>query len=349
MIWLTSILWVNYTWFNHLLKWRWIVLQRLGFILLNYFVRIQIWYLIIWFELSLIPIFLLLLGYGNQSSRIPATFYFFLYTLFFSLPFLVVLLALNRNFVLLVSNFYLRTLTFWIFMLAFLVKLPVFGLHFWLPKVHVESPTLGRIILAAILLKTGRFGIYLILKWSKATVSPVWVLIGRRLITIIARIQVDVKKLIAFRRISHLNLILAAIFTGSRLGLTSFLIFSVTHGFVSSGIFYLGGVRRTNRRLIYYLKGRLITNWLIVLVFNFSHPLTHSILGERLVFIRLRIVQLFNIFILGIGGIFIIWFSVILWLNLKSQTTKSLTSETLILSWFYLFILIIWFNSSLFL
>jgi len=112
--------------------------------------------------------------------------------------------------------------------------------------------------------------------------------------------------------------------------------------------FFLAGIRRGYRRLIYFLKGNLILNWLVALIFNFSHPLCHRIIGEGIVFLSLLRVQVLNMGLLVLGGMFIIWFRVILWLNLKTQVRKNLSFRTLVLSWSYMLILLIWFNTRIF-
>lgn len=155
---------------------------------------------------------------------------------------------------------------------------------------------------------------------------------GAVITAILARIQVDVKKLIAFSSVCHLNLGLAGIFSGSVVGFRSFLIVSLTHGFVSSGLFFLAGLVRRNRRLIYYLKGNLIMGWLLVLIFNFSHPACHSLLGEALVFRSLILNSVLNIILLLVCGIFVLWFRIVLWLNLKNQVSGGLTMRTIVLS-----------------
>jgi len=282
------------------------MIQVLGLVLLFYFSRSHLWWLMLTFEISLLPIMFIILGFGGQRSRLPATLYFLIYTLLFSLPMLMVLLSLKVNLNLLVNDYYVGGFTFLVLIMCFLVKLPVFGLHYWLPKAHVESPTLGSCILAAILLKTGCYGIFVVLKWSKYIVSPVWALWGACVTAILARIQVDVKKLIAFSRVCHLNLALAGIFSGRVVGFRSFLIVSLTHGFVSSGMFFLAGLVRRNRRLIYYLKGNLIMGWLLVLMFNFSHPSCHSLLGEALAFRRLLLNSVLNMVLLLVCGMFVL-------------------------------------------
>jgi NADH:ubiquinone oxidoreductase subunit 4 (subunit M) len=348
IIWLTCILWAQYSIFNQLLKWNFFLIQFLGLVLLNYFSTYHVWLLLIWFEISLIPIFFILLGYGRQMRRVPATFYFLIYTFCFSLPLFITMLSLKVNFNMIITEHYLRSFTYSVFMLRFLVKLPLFGLHFWLPKVHTESPTLGRMILAAVLLKTGSYGIYLVLKWRKIIISCIWPLIGRSVISVLARIQVDIKKVIAISRISHLNLVLASLVRGRRFGVIAFLLISLTHGFISNNIFYLAGVERKNRRLMYFLKGNLVLNWLLILFLNISHPIRHSILGEGLVFLTLRMTSLVNILTLAVGAFAIIWYRILIWLSLKNQINRNLSISSLILRWYYLRISVIWMNRSVF-
>jgi len=347
-LWLTAILWVQYSWFNYLLKWNIWIMQRLGFILLNYFTSYHIWYLLIWFELSLIPIVLVLLGYGNQLSKLPATFYFLIYTLLFSLPVMVLILNMKINYNLYIQEYLIRRVSFWILLMCFLVKLPIFGLHFWLPKVHVESATLGSIVLAAILLKTGSYGIYLVIKWRKINIRSTWALFGSSVVCVVACLQVDIKKLIALSSVSHLNLAIAGLVTQRRLGLVAFILMSFTHGLVSNRMFYLAGVESSNSRLIYYLKGSLAMNWFLLLFLNISHPLCHSILGEGLIFMTLTLSNLLNILVLGVGAFCMIWFTIVVWLHLKKQVGHSLTIATSIMRWSYLIIFIMWLNSSMF-
>jgi len=304
-----------------MIKWNIWLIQRLGFILLNYFTRYHIWYLLIWFEISLIPIVLVLLGYGNQLSKLPATFYFLIYTLIFSLPVMVLILNMKINYNLYIQENLVSSIRFWILLMCFLVKLPVFGLHFWLPKVHVERATLGSMVLAAILLKTGSYGIYLVIKWRKINIRSTWALLGSSLVCVVACLQVDIKKLIALSSVSHLNLVMASLVSQRRLGLVAFILMSFTHGLISNRLFYLAGVESSNRRLMYYLKGNLAINWFLLLFLNISHPLSHSILGEGLVFIRLTLSNLLNILVLRVGAFCIMWYTIVVWLHLKNKLT----------------------------
>ena len=121
------------------------------------------------FELSILPIFLIILGWGYQSERLSARLRIIFYTLRASIPLLTLLIFSQQFFsIVCIENFFAlnrenvsvfsRPLIVF-FLLAFAVKLPIFGVHLWLPKAHVEAPVLGSMILAAILLKLGSYGL----------------------------------------------------------------------------------------------------------------------------------------------------------------------------------------------
>jgi len=141
---------------------------------------------------------------------------------------------------------------------------------------------------------------------------------------------------------------MASLVSQRRLGLVAFILMSFTHGLISNRLFYLAGVESSNRRLMYYLKGNLAINWFLLLFLNISHPLSHSILGEGLVFIRLTLSNLLNILVLRVGAFCIMWYTIVVWLHLKKQINHSLTIDRSIMRWSYLIIFIIWLNTSLF-
>jgi len=119
----------------------------------------------IFFEISLLPLLFILLAWGYQVERIQARFYLLLYTIIGSLPFLRVLLLMLTfyNSLSWILFKYIRNSFFFIFFIVFFrffIKLPVYGFHVWLPKAHVEAPAIGSIILAAVLLKLGVYGLF---------------------------------------------------------------------------------------------------------------------------------------------------------------------------------------------
>ncbi len=231
-------MWLSYKWFIDFSFLNKYLLLVLGLTLLIFFCSYHLWFLIFWFEISLLPIVLIIIGHGGQRARIPARLYLLVYTIIFSLPRLFIIVNLNF-YNLNLRVFFSSSLVKWWLILRFLVKLPIFGLHLWLPKAHVESPTIGSAILAGILLKTGVYGIWLLSVWFKTLLSGVWILLGRIITSLHARMQTDLKRIIALRRVSHLNLSLAAFCLLFNLGQRTLLLMALTHGFISSTLFLL--------------------------------------------------------------------------------------------------------------
>jgi len=152
-------------------------------------------------------------------------------------------------------------------MLAFLVKLPIYGVHFWLPKAHVEAPVAGSIILAGVLLKLGGYGVFRViimfnfisLSYFNRLIISVS-LVGALLVGLICMRQVDIKSLIAYSSVCHMALVIGGLLSFSYWGLRGTLVLMLAHGLCSSGLFCLSNIiyeRLFTRRLI-IIKGLLL-------------------------------------------------------------------------------------------
>lgn len=257
------------------------------------------------FEASLIPTIFLILMWGAQPERLQASLYLILYTVTASLPlFASLLLSLHKNgttqiFLSLWStpaNQHLLTLWWLATIIAFLVKIPIYSLHLWLPKAHVEAPLAGSIILAAILLKLGSYGlirlssIYPYLRMSILAPVVSLCLIGACITSAICLRQTDLKALIAYSSIGHMGLVTAAILSSSKWGWEGALVIMLAHGLSSSAIFSIANssYEITHTRSLYLTKGLLALFpattlwWFLACAANISAPPSINLFGEIL-------------------------------------------------------------------
>ena len=223
-----------------------------------------------------------------------ATIYLLLYTIAFSLPLLLALinsisLSANNTFILtpfLTTNYLSPTLITLCFIFAFLVKLPIFLFHLWLPKAHVEAPVAGSIILAGVLQKLGSYGLLQILSLTPILETNVILpllaltLIGGVIASLICFQQTDIKSLIAYASVAHIGLLLAGTLVLSSWGWTGALIIIIAHGIASSALFALANYtyKLSHSRNMFLIKGLLTFSpsvsfwWFIFLSFNLAAP-----------------------------------------------------------------------------
>lgn len=263
------------------------------------------------FEISLIPTLILILGWGYQPERIQAGVYILFYTLSLSLPLLGSLLYIyikEYRLVIILRNLILEVSwanSIWYFrrVMAFLVKLPIYIFHLWLPKAHVEAPVAGSIILAGVLLKLGGYGlirVLLIFQKISLNFSSLWVrisLVGGVVVSLLCLRQVDIKSLIAYSSVVHMRIVLCGLMIFRWWGLIGAVVVIVGHGLCSSGLFCLANIvyERVGRRSLLVSKGllnfipRIGLWWFLFRVGNMAAPPTLNLFGEiRLIISLIR-------------------------------------------------------------
>nr|AIM46871.1 NADH dehydrogenase subunit 4 [Thamnophilus nigrocinereus] len=278
------------------------------------------------FEATLIPTLILVTRWGSQPERLTAGIYLLFYTLISSLPLLVAILHLHTQtgtLHLLMTKLSYPTLTLsWTnimtslaLLMAFMVKAPLYGLHLWLPKAHVEAPIAGSMLLAALLLKLGGYGIMRIsilldpianhLHYPFLTLA-MW---GALMTSSICLRQIDLKSLIAYSSVSHMGLMIAAAMIQTHWSFSGMMILMISHGLTSSMLFCLANTNyeRTHSRILFMTRGLqpllpLMTSWwLLANLMNMALPPSTNFMAELTIMITLFNWSSFTIILTGLA------------------------------------------------
>nr|AOY39222.1 NADH dehydrogenase subunit 4 [Helophorus sp. BMNH 724835] len=251
----------------------------------------------LFFEMSLIPTLLLIMGWGYQPERLQAGVYLLFYTMFGSLPMLISVFYLYKINYSLDYFYFFNMNSFYLYIclnMVFFVKMPMYFVHLWLPKAHVEAPVSGSMILAGIMLKLGGYGLMRVLIMFIEVgmkINFVFIiisLVGGFYVSLICIRQVDMKSLIAYSSVAHMGIVLAGVLTLNYWGMCGGLLMMLAHGLCSSGMFCLANIsyERVMSRSLFLNKGLLniMPNlslwWFLLSSSNMAAPPSLNLLGE---------------------------------------------------------------------
>nr|BBH37184.1 NADH dehydrogenase subunit 4 [Larsonella pumila] len=328
------------------------LLTSLQIFLIMAFSATEFLFFYVMFEATLIPTLIIITRWGNQTERLNAGTYFLFYTLAGSLPLLVSLLLLDNS----SGTLSLMTLQYspatpmiitadklwWAgCLLAFLVKMPLYGMHLWLPKAHVEAPIAGSMVLAAVLLKLGGYGmmrVMIMLEPLTKQLSYPFIILALWGVVMTGSIclrQTDLKSLIAYSSVSHMGLVAGGILTQTPWGLTGALVLMIAHGLTSSALFCLANTNyeRTHTRTMILARGLqmilplMATWWFLASLANLALPPLPNLMGELMILMSLVGWSWWTIFLTGAGTVITAGYSLYMFMmTQRGQTPNHMMS-----------------------
>ncbi|MFZ5449881.1 MAG: NADH-quinone oxidoreductase subunit M [Thermodesulfobacteriota bacterium] len=280
--------------------------------MIGVFVSLDLFLFYVFWEVMLIPMYLLIGVWGNPARRVYAAIKFFLFTMFGSLLMLVAILVLYFHYGKTTGTYTFDLLKmyglsipfnmqFWMFLafgLAFAIKVPMFPFHTWLPDAHTEAPTVGSVILAAVLLKMGTYGF---LRFNMplfpqaahyfVPLFSILAIIGIVYGALVSMMQNDLKRLVAFSSVSHLGFVMLGLFTFTMPGVQGGIIQMINHGLSTGALFFIVGMiyERRHTRMISDFGGICTpmpvyaTIFMIVSLSSIGLPGLNGFIGEFLI------------------------------------------------------------------
>jgi NADH-quinone oxidoreductase subunit M len=331
--------------------------------MIGVFVSLDLFLFYVFWEVMLIPMYLLIGVWGNPARRVYAAIKFFLFTMFGSLLMLVAILVLYFHYGKTTGTYTFDLLKlysvsipfnmqFWMFLafgLAFAIKVPMFPFHTWLPDAHTEAPTVGSVILAAVLLKMGTYGF---LRFNMplfpqaahyfVPLFSILAVIGIVYGALVSMMQKDLKRLIAFSSVSHLGFVMLGLFTFTMPGVQGGIIQMINHGLSTGALFLIVGTiyERRHTRMISEFGGLCTPMpvfaiiFMIVTLSSIGLPGLNGFVGEFLILLGTFQVNKLYAIVAASGVIFAACY--MLWMFQRvifGQVTNEKNKELKDLSW----------------
>lgn len=282
-----------------------VILSILLFALVALFLVNDVFSFYIFFELTVIPTFILIIGWGYSTNRLQASFYILIYTLIASYPFLYSFLRMYTAGVSIDFFYYFYSSNifgvrgFWwvLYILVFATKLPVFFLHLWLPRAHVDAPLLGSMVLAGVLLKMGGYGLYRIrLFFFSMFLKYLWrfsvyCLLGSFLISLICLRQLDMRRIVAYSSVVHIGPVFCCFFLSSYFRVIGSFLIIFSHGICSCALFFYAnlGYLWLKTRSLFIMRGGFLLRvgffylWCLFCFLNMGCPPSFNFFSELIV------------------------------------------------------------------